>query len=53
LRQDESTGKDAVILYSANKYGVLDLYDYTARVAGLEDQPRYQLKEIAETQKKA
>jgi hypothetical protein len=53
LRRDESMGKDAVILYSANKYGVLGLYDYTARVAGLEDQPRHQLKKIAETQKKA
>jgi len=53
LRCDESMGKDAVLIYSKDKYGVMDLDDYTARVAGMQDSPRARLKVIMEAQKEA
>ena len=51
LRMDEQLGHDAVVIYSQGKYGVLDLDDYTARVAGMEDSPRARLKRIMLAQK--
>jgi hypothetical protein len=44
-------GKDAVLVYAGNQYGVFGLDDYTARVAGMEDQPRHRLKNLMEAQK--
>lgn len=51
LRMHESTGKDAVLVYSRDKYGVFCLDDYTVRVAGMNDTPRNRLKKIMEAQK--
>jgi Transposase DDE domain len=51
LRKDEKMGKDAVLVYSGVRYGVFDLDDYTARVAGMDDLPRQRLKAIMESQK--
>jgi len=53
LRADESLGKDAVLVYSGDKYGIFDLDDYTARVAGMDDTPRARLKALMEAQKEA
>lgn len=53
LRHDEAIGKDAVLVYSGDQYGVMDLDDYTVRVAGMEDTPRARLKAIMKTQKEA
>jgi hypothetical protein len=52
LRVEEQVGIDAVLIYSGQHYGVFDLDDYTARVAGLGDTPRQKLKSIMEAQKK-
>ena len=51
LKRDEQFGKDAVIVYAKHQYGVFDLDDYTARVAGMQDTPREKLKTIMEAQK--
>jgi hypothetical protein len=53
LRQDESLGKDAVLVYSNSRYGVFDLDDYTVRVASMEEMARQKLKTIMEAQKEA
>jgi hypothetical protein len=51
LRMDERLGKDAVLIYSKDKYGIFDLDDYTIRVTDLNDSPRAKLKLLMETQK--
>ncbi len=51
LREDEKMGKDAVLVYTGNHYGVFGLDDYTARVAWMDDLPRQRLKAIMEAQK--
>lgn len=43
LRQDEHLGKDTVMVYARQNYGVYDLDNHTARVAGLLDSPRQRL----------
>lgn len=53
LRREESLGKNAVIIYSAAKYGVMHLADYTFRITGLKETPRYKLNKIAEKLKEA
>jgi len=53
LRQDEKQGKDAVIIYSKDEYGVFDLDVYTIGVADMKSAPRERLKSIMEAQKKA
>lgn len=53
LRQDERLGKDAVMVYARQNYGVYDLDDYTARVAGLLESPRQRLIATMEAQKEA
>jgi Transposase DDE domain len=53
LRADESLGKDAVLVYARNEYGVFDLDDYTVRVAGLQEIPRQRLVSIMQAQKEA
>lgn len=53
LRRDERVGKDAVLVYAEQNYGVFDLDDYTARVAGLMDTPRQRLIATMEAQKEA
>ena len=53
LRRDERMGKDAVLVYAREHYGIFDLDDYTARVAGLLDTPRQRLITIMEAQKEA
>lgn len=53
LRAEERMGKDAVLVYARNKYGVFDLDDYTVRVAGLQDSPRQRLIAIMQAQKEA
>ena len=52
LRIDEKLGKDAVIVYAENKYGVFDLDDYTFKVASMNELPRAKLMSIMEKQKK-
>lgn len=53
LRRDERLGKDAVLVYAREHYGIFDLDDYTARVAGLQETPRHRLIAIMEAQKEA
>ncbi len=53
LRRDERLGKDAVLVYAQENYGIFDLDDYTARVAGLLETPRQKLIKIMEAQKEA
>jgi len=53
LRRDERLGKDAVLVYAQENYGIFDLDDYTARVAGLQETPRQKLIKIMEAQKEA
>ena len=53
LRMDERTGKDAVLVYSKDKYGVLGLDHYTIKVAGMPDTPRAKMIMIMEAQKEA
>ena len=53
LRRDERLGKDAVLVYARENYGIFDLDDYTARVAGLQETPRQKLIKIMEAQKEA
>lgn len=53
LREDERLGKDAVLIYAKEKYGVFDLDDYTMRVAGLKEVPREKLIGTMEAQKEA
>lgn|SRR3990167_8586812 len=53
LRADESIGKNSVLVYAHNEYGVFDLDDYTVRVAGLQDSPRQRLIAIMQAQKEA
>jgi hypothetical protein len=53
LRRDERLGKDAVLVYAKENYGVFDLDDYTHRVAGLLDTPRQRLMTIMKAQKEA
>lgn len=53
LRRDERMGKDAVLVYARENYGIFDLDDYTSRVAGLQDTPRQRLMTIMEAQKEA
>ena len=52
LRKDEKLGKDAVIVYAEDKYGVFDLDDYTFKVASMNELPRAKLMAIMEKQKK-
>lgn len=51
LRADERMGKDAVLVYAREKYGIFDLDDYTVRVAGLQDIPREKLIVTMKAQK--
>jgi Transposase DDE domain len=53
LRADERLGKDAVLVYASNEYGVFDLDDYTVCIAGLQDTPRQRLIKIMQAQKEA
>lgn len=53
LRRDERMGKDAVLVYASQDYGIFDLDDYTARVAGLLETPRQRLIATMEAQKEA
>lgn len=53
LRHDERMGKDAVLVYAAENYGIFDLEDYTFRVASLLDSPRQRLMATMNTQKEA
>lgn len=53
LRRDERMGKDAVLVYASQNYGIFDLDDYTARVAGLFDTPRQRLIATMKAQKEA
>ena len=53
LRADEQLGKDAVLVYSDDEYGVFDLDDYTFRVAGLQETPRHRLMATMQAQKEA
>jgi hypothetical protein len=51
LRVDESLGKDAVLVYAKDKYGVFNLDDYTIKVAELEEIPKEKIKTIMLKQK--
>ena len=51
LRADESLGKDAVLVYAQDNYGVFDLDDYTIKVADLEELPKEKLKTTMVKQK--
>jgi hypothetical protein len=53
LRRDESIGKDAVLVYAREHYGVFDLDDDTSRVAGLQETPRQRLIVTMNAQKEA
>jgi len=53
LRTDERLGKDAVLVYAREKFGIFDLDDYTVRVAGLQDIPREKLIVTMQAQKEA
>ena len=53
LRQDEAIGKDAVLIYANHYFGVMNLDDYTLRVASMADAPREKLKSVMEAQKRA
>ncbi len=53
LRRDERLGKDAVLVYAQENYGVFDLDDYTYRVAGLQETPRQKLMKVMALQKEA
>lgn len=53
LRRDEHLGKDAVLVYARENYGVFDLDEYTYRVAGLQETPRQNLMKIMALQKEA
>lgn len=53
LRRDERMGKEAVLVYASQNYGIFDLDDYTARVAGLLDSPRQRLMATMLAQKEA
>ena len=53
LRADERLGKDAVLVYARDEYGIFDLDDYTARVAGMQETPRQRLIAIMQAQKEA
>lgn len=53
LRQDESLGINAVVVYAREKYGIFNLDDYTERVAGLQDTPRQRLIATMIAQKEA
>lgn len=53
LQCDENMGKDAVIIYSAAKYGIFGLNDYTWRITGLEEIPKCKLRKIAAAHKEA
>jgi hypothetical protein len=51
LRREECLGKEAVLVYAQNKFGIFDLDDYTVRVAGLQELPRTKLIALMEAQK--
>jgi len=53
LRRDERLGKDAVLVYSDDNFGIFDLDDYTFRVAGLKETPRQRLMTTMQSQKEA
>lgn len=53
LRADERLGKDAVLVYARDNYGVFDLDDYTFKVAGMQETPRQRLMAIMKAQKEA
>lgn len=53
FRRDERTGKDAVLVYARNNFGIFDLDDYTFRVAGIQETPRQRLMAIMQAQKDA
>ncbi len=53
LRREERLGKDAVLVYADDDFGIFDLDDYTFRVAGLEETPRQRLMGIMKRQKEA
>lgn len=51
LQSDESIGKDSVLVYAKDKYGVYDLDDYTIRVTKMQPEAQQQLAKIMENQK--
>lgn len=51
LRNDESVGIEAVLVYAGNCYAVFDLDDYTVRVAKMNETPRQKLAIIMQAQK--
>jgi hypothetical protein len=53
LRRDESVGINAVLVYVREYYGIFDLDDYTARIAGLLDTPRERIITVMKAQKEA
>ena len=53
LRQGEKTGKDAVVVYANNKFGVLDLDYCFLTIAGLEDGPRQKIAKLMKKQMEA
>ena len=52
LRVDESLGKDSVLVYAKDNYGVFDLDDYTLKVAELDGQPKEKIKATMVKQKR-
>jgi len=53
LKAQEQLGKDAVLIYASNQYGVLDLDDYTIRVTEMDGDPRQRLNAVMQKQKEA
>lgn len=53
LRRDERLGINAVLVYAREYYGIFDLDDYTAIIAGLLDTPRERIITIMKAQKEA
>lgn len=52
LKMQERLGNDSVIIYSGPSYAVLNLDDYTSKIAGMDEGPRQKLKILMEEQKK-
>ncbi len=51
LRNSESIGVEAVLVYAGKCYAVFDLDDYTVRVAKMNETPRQKLAVIMQAQK--
>lgn len=51
LQQDERLGRDNVLVYAGNHYGVFNLTDYTTDIIEMEPSPGLKLKATMETQK--